>query len=172
MSKQFRLSSIAITLLISLFIIAKLALASENPAVERTRQQVDMLDTLYKTTIVLITDKYVSDPSKYSGASAAKALFSTMEENGFHEVRLVGLTDILINPNVNKPNDSFEEEAKRKLTSGEASHEEVVTIDGKRYLRKATPVPVVLEKCAMCHANFKNNDGIIGALSYTVPIIE
>lgn len=60
----------------------------------------------------------------------------------------------------------------RKLTSGEASHEEVVIIDCKRYLRKATPVPVVLEKCVICHANFKNNDGIIRTLSYTDPIIE
>ena len=131
-----------------------------------------MLDTLYKTAIVLITDKYVTDPSKFSGASAAKALFDTMKENGFHEVRLVGLTDVLINPNINKPKDAFEEEAKKKLTGGEATHEEVVTIEGKRYLRKATPVPVVLEKCAMCHANFKDNDGIIGTLAYTVPIIE
>ena len=67
---------------------------------------------------------------------------------------------------------SDEEEAKKKLTSGEATHEEVVTVDGKRYLRKATPVPVVLERCVMCRANFKDNDGIIGTLAYTVPLIE
>lgn len=157
---------------ITLVLIISIATASEDPAVTRTRQQVDMLDTLYKTAIVLITDKYVTDPSKFSGASAAKALFTTMKENGYHEVRLVGLTDVLINPSVNEPKDDFEQEAKKKLTSGEATHEEVVTIDGKQYLRKATPVPVVLEKCAMCHANFKDNKNVIGMLAYMVPLIK
>ena len=150
----------------------EIASAGEDPAVTRTRQQVEMLDLLYKSAIVLITDKYVTDPSKFSGASAAKALFDAMKDNGYHEVRLVGLTDLLINPSINQPKDAFEEEAKRKLTSGEATHEEVVTIDGKRYLRKATPVPVVLERCVMCHANFKGNDGVIGALVYSAPLIE
>jgi len=156
----------------ALMLIISSATAAEDPAVERTRHQVEMLDTLYKTAIVLITEQYVTDPSKFSGASAAKALFDTMKENGFHEVRLVGLTDVLINPSVNKPKDAFEEEAKKKLTSGEAKYQEVVTVDGKRYLRKATPVPVVLERCVMCHANFKDNDGVIGTLAYTVPLIE
>ena len=172
MTKRNRFFVLFLAFSMALVLIVEIATASEDPAVLRTRQQVEMLDTLYKTAIVLITDKYVTDPSKFSGASAAKALFDTMKENGYHEVRLVGLTDTLINPSVNKPMDAFEEEAKRKLTSGEPTHEEVVTIEGKRYLRKATPVPVVLEKCAMCHANFKDNDGIIGTLSYTVPLVE
>ena len=145
---------------------------AEDPAVTRTRQQIHMLDTLYKTAVVLITDKYVTDPSKFSGASAAGALFQTMKDNGFHEVRLVGLTDVLINPAVNKPQDAFEEEAKHKLLSGEASHEEVATVDGKRYLRKATAVPVVMERCVMCHANFAGVEGAIGSLVYKVPLIE
>lgn len=148
------------------------AVATDDPAVNRTSQQVDMLDTLYKSAIVLITDKYVTDPSKFSGASAAKVLFDAMKEGGYHEVRLVGISDVLINPDINKPKDDFEKEAKKQLLSGVSSYEEVVTIDGKRYLRKATPVPVVLEKCAMCHASFKDNDGIIGSLMYTVPLIE
>lgn len=161
--------------LFSLFIVTctiVTAKASDDPAVQRTSQQVDMLDTLYKSAIVLITDKYVTDPSKFSGASAAKALFDAMKDGGYHEVRLVGLTDILINPAINKPNDDFEKDAKKQLLSGASNFEKVVTIDNIRYLRKATPVPVVLEKCAMCHANFKNNDGIIGSLMYKVPLIE
>ncbi len=152
--------------------IANIATAAEDPSVLRTRQQIEMLDDLYKTAIVLITDKYVTDPSKFSGASAAKMIFDAMEQQGWHQVRLVGLTDVLVNPSTNKPKDAFEEEARNKLINGETTHEQVVTIDGKRYLRKAMPVPVVLEKCAMCHANFKGHDGIIGALSYTVPLIE
>ena len=172
MNKQNLFLTSSMVAALALVMIIETVTASDDPAIERTRQQIEMLDTLYKTAIVLITDKYVTDPSKFSGASAAKALFDTMEQNGFHNVRLVGLTDVLINPSLNKPKDAFEEEAKKKLTSGEATHEEVVTIDGKRYLRKATPVPVVLEKCAMCHANFKDNKGVIGTLSYTVPLVE
>ena len=172
MIKRSRLFTLFIVLSVATVLCLEVVIASDDPAVQRTRKQIEMLDTLYKTAIVVITDKYVTDPSKFSGASAAKVLFTTMEENGWHKVRLVGLTDTLINPSVNKPKDAFEEEAKKKLTSSEATHEEVVTIDGKRYLRKATPVPVVLEKCAMCHANFKDNDGIIGTLSYTVPLVK
>ena len=98
MIKRNRLHIIFTVLSLTLLVlIVSTAPASEDAAVSHTRDQVDMLDTLYKSTIVLITDKYVSDPSKYSGASAAKALFSTMKEKGFHEVRLVGLTDTLIN---------------------------------------------------------------------------
>ena len=152
--------------------ISVAAIASDDPVVNRTSQQVDMLDALYKTAIVVITDKYVTDPTKFSGASAAKVLFDAMKDGGYHEVRLVGMTDELINPTINKPQDDFEKEAKKQLLSGASNYEEVVTIEGKRYLRKATPVPVVLEKCAMCHANFKDNDGIIGSLMYTVPLIE
>ena len=157
---------------LSLVFLHDVVTADEDPAVARTRHQVEMLDTLYKTAIVLITDKYVTDPSKFSGASAAKAIFDTMNEHGYHEVRLVGLTDVLVNPGINKPKDAFEEQAKQKILSGEATHEEVVTIEYKRYLRKATAVPVVLERCVMCHANFKGNEGAIGSLMYTVPLIE
>ena len=156
----------------SLVLMNEVATAAEDPAVTRTRHQVEMLDTLYKTAIVLITDKYVTDPSKFSGASAAKAIFDTMNEHGYHEVRLVGLTDVMVNPGINKPKDAFEEEAKQKILSGEATHEDVVTIEDKRYLRKATAVPVVLERCVMCHGNFKGNEGAIGSLMYTVPLIE
>ncbi len=162
------LASIGLSLVLAHDAIA----ADEDPAVTRTRQNIEMLDTLYKTAIVLITDKYVTDPSKFSGASAAKEIFDAMKEAGHHEVRLVGLTDVLVNPGVNAPKDAFEEAAKEKILGGAATHEEVATIEDRRYLRKATAVPVVLERCVMCHANFKGNDGAIGSLMYTVPLIE
>ncbi len=162
----------ALLISISMTLVLMVDAIAEDPAVSRTRDQVYMLDTLYKTAVVLITDKYVSDPSVFSAASAAGALFQTMKDNGFHEVRLIGLTDVLINPAVNNPMDAFEEEVKHKLLSGEATHEEVVTIDGKRYLRKATAVPVVMERCVMCHANFAGVEGAIGSLVYKVPLIE
>ncbi len=145
--------------------------AAEDPAVTRTRQQTLMLDDLYKTVIVLVTEHYVKDPSVLSAASAGKALFAAMSDKGWHDVRLVGFTDVITNPE-NKPMDKFEQTAKEKLLAGEGSYEEVITKDGKRYLRFATPIPVVMEKCVMCHANFKGNKGNIGSLAYTMPIIE
>ena len=156
---------------LALAFLAGPAMAADDAAVERTRQQVRMLDDLYKTAVVLITEHYVEDPSTLSAASAAKALFAAMKEKGWHDVRLVGLTDVIINPE-NKPIDEFEEAAKEKLLAGEAGHEQVVEEDGKTYLRMATPLPVVMEKCVMCHANFKDNEGNIGTLSYTVPLVD
>lgn len=145
--------------------------SSKDAAVTRTRQQVLMLDDLYKTAIVLITEHYVKDPATLSAASAGKAIFAAMKQKGWHEVRLVGFTDVLFNQE-NKPADAFEQAAKKSLVSGKATHEEVVTKDGKRYLRMATAVPVVMEKCTMCHANFKDNKNVIGALAYTVPLVQ
>ena len=60
-----------------------------------------------------------------------------------------------------------------KLKGGEAYYDQVVRKDGKRYLRAATPIPVVLDKCIMCHDNYKaakEKGQIIGSLSYTLPI--
>jgi hypothetical protein len=33
-------------------------------------------------------------------------------------------------------------------------------------------VPVVIEKCVMCHSNFKGKAGAIGALSYKMTMSE
>ncbi len=151
---------------------ASIKSSKEDPAISRTREQVKMLDDLYKTAVVLITEHYVTDPSILSAASAAKALFAAMKKKGWHDVRLVGLTDILNNPGENAPKDAFEKQAKKLLLAGESSHEQVINKNGKRYLRMATAVPVVMKKCIMCHANFEGNDGAIGTLSYTVPVIE
>ncbi|MGH8511381.1 MAG: c-type heme family protein [Gammaproteobacteria bacterium] len=150
---------------------AEKASDSKDAAVERTRQQVKMLDDLYKTVVVLITEHYVKDPSILPAATASKALFAEMKKKGWHEVRLLGLTDVLINQE-NKPGDAFEQAAATKLLAGDSAREEVVEKSGNRYLRVATGVPVVMEKCIMCHANFKGNKGNIGALSYTVPMVE
>lgn len=146
--------------------------SKEDPAITRTRQQVKMLDDLYKTAVVLITEHYVADPATLSAASAAKALFAAMKKNGWHDVRLLGFTDVLFNATDNLPKDAFEKKAKEHLLAGKSSHEAVVTKNGKRFLRVATSVPVVMEKCIMCHANFKGVEGPIGSLSYTVPMVE
>ena len=72
----------------------------------------------------------------------------------------------------NWPRDDFEKQAVKALLSGDSWHEEIVERDDKRYLRAATPVPVVLEKCVMCHDHYKDvpQGQAIGALSYTLEI--
>lgn len=144
----------------------------KKAAVARTRKQILMLDDLYKTAVVLITEHYVNDPSTLSAATASKALFAAMKEKGWHDARLIGFTDALTNPDENAPQDDFERNAKTNILQGATSHERVVTKGGKDYLRMATAVPVVMEKCVMCHANFKGKKGAIGAIGYTVPLIE
>jgi hypothetical protein len=43
---------------------------------------------------------------------------------------------------------------------------------GTRYLLAATPLPVLLEKCTLCHPHYaETKEGApIGALSYTIPM--
>ena len=47
-----------------------------------------------------------------------------------------------------------------------------LVIDGKPQLRAMTAIPVVMEKCVMCHAHYKSvkKGAAIGALTYTLPI--
>ncbi len=145
--------------------------AAKDPAVARTRDQVLMLDDLYKTVIVLVTQHYVTSPAIVSAATAGKLIFAEMKTKGWHDIRLLGFTDQITNPE-NKPADAFEKAAKKSLLAGQATYEEVVSEGGKQYLRMATAVPVVMEKCVMCHSNFKDNKGVIGSLSYKVPLVQ
>jgi hypothetical protein len=145
--------------------------ASPDARLERTRQQVKMLDDLYKTTVVLVTEHYVITAKTLSAATAAKALFSEMDKKGWHQVRLVGLTNKLFKQE-NAPADAFEKAAAARLLAGDASHEAVVTENGKQYLRYATPIPVVMEKCVMCHPSWKGEKGNVGSLMYKVPMID
>lgn len=145
--------------------------ARPDAAVARTRKTVRMLDDLYKTTVVLVTEHYVNEDSDLPAGTAAIALFTAMKEKGWHEVRLLDATGDPINSD-NSPRDEFERKAIRQLKSGKTYLDEVVARDGKRYLRAATPIPVVLEKCTMCHEHYKDakKGEPIGALSYTLPI--
>jgi hypothetical protein len=144
----------------------------DKAAIARTRQQVLMLDDLYKTAVVAITEHYVKDPSTLSAASAAKVLFAAMKAKGWHDARLLGFTNVLFNPSENKPKDDFERAAKQKILAGAANYEAVETQGGKQIFRMATAVPVVMEKCVMCHADFKGVKGAIGAISYSLPLVQ
>ena len=161
---------------LTLFAAAAWSMAADkpiksDPALERARREVKMLDDLYKTAVVLITDKYVEDGASAPAGVAAKAIFATMKKNGWHEARLVDATGKPANED-NAPSDDFEKEAIKQLKAGKPYYEQVVTQDGVRHLRAATIVPVVLEKCAICHAHYKDakKGEAIGAIAYKLKI--
>jgi hypothetical protein len=145
--------------------------AESDPALERTRKQVRMLDDLYKSAIVLITEKYVNSDNDLPAGSAFKALFGAMKKKGWHEVRLVDATGEPIKE-ANAPADDFEKEAIKQLLDGKPGYEKVVQKGGERYLRSATVIPVVMRKCTMCHPHYDEAKPgqAIGALSYTLLI--
>ena len=144
---------------------------SGDAAVARARKQVLMLDDLYKTAVVLITDKYVHKETDLSAGSAAQALFDAMRKKGHHDIRLLDATGSPYDDD-NAPRDDFEKEAIRRLKSGEATVERVEKREGGRVLRMATPIPVVLDKCILCHEAYKSakKGEAIGALSYTLRV--
>lgn len=169
--------SVAVTGLLCLVFVAtwRAAQAAEDakqgPAVERTRKTVRMLDDIYKSAVVLITEHYVNDTDDLPAGSAAIALFDAVKKKGWHEVRLLDATGKPIEDK-NSPQDAFEKKAVEKLLAGETWYDEVIEKDGKPMLRAATPIPVVLQKCVMCHDHYADvkPGQPIGALSYTIPI--
>ncbi len=164
---------------LSLFVLGGLAAVAvagdqgkkDDPAVQRTRKTVRMLDDIYKTAVVLITKHYVNDESDLPAGSAAIALFAAIKDKGWHEVRLLDATGEPMEE-ANSPRDEFEKNAIAALKGGKNYYEQVVVKNGRRYLRAATPLPVVMKKCTMCHPHYENykKGQPIGALSYTLPI--
>ncbi|MEZ6131228.1 MAG: DUF3365 domain-containing protein [Planctomycetaceae bacterium] len=143
----------------------------EKAAVERSRKTVKTLDNIFKQTIVLITDKYVHDEDDFAAGSAAVLLFKNISKSGDNKVRLIDATGDPYEPE-NVAKDDFEKAGIKRLKSGAESHEQIVTKEGKPYLRAMTPVPVVMQKCVMCHAHYADakKGEPIGAISYSVPI--
>lgn len=147
------------------------AKAEADPAVERARQQIRMLDDIYKTAVVAITDKYVHKETDLPAATVAMSLFEAMKKKGWHDSRLIDATgEPYLEKNV--ANDEFEKAAVKALKGGKDYYEQLITVDGKPRLRAATPVPVVMKKCTMCHENYKTvKEGVpVGVLTYNVPV--
>ncbi len=140
-------------------------------AVNRTRETVKMLDDIYKTAVVLITDKYVHDEDDFPAGSAAIALFDAINKKGWHNVRLLDVTGQPYDKK-NVAKDDFEKRAVAKIQHGESYFEEVGSGEKGPELRAMTAVPVVLAKCVMCHPHYKDVPAgqAIGAISYRLPI--
>jgi hypothetical protein len=139
-----------------------------DPAVERARRQVKMLDDLYKTTIVFITNTYVDTDKDVAAGEIARDLFAAMREKGWHDARLLDATGHPTNDE-NVAKSSFEKAAVKKILAGETYVDEITTEKGKQYLQAATVVPVVNAKCIVCHPGWKVGQ-VIGAVSYKLPI--
>lgn len=151
--------------------IKKTDTANSDPELKRAQREVRMLDDIYKNGIVAITTHYVNDEEMIPAGTAFKMIFAAAEKNGWHKVRLVDATGEPINE-VNSPEDKFEHSAMKQLVAGESWVEEVETRQGTKHLRVATAIPVVMEKCVMCHGHYEDvpKGQAIGALTYTLPL--
>ncbi len=139
-----------------------------DPAVERAREQVKMLDDLYKTAVVSVTKTYVNKQEDRPAIMIAKDVFSVMQKKGWHSARLVDATGEPLNE-LNAPRTEFEKEAARRIRSGETYLDRVVGEGKGRRLLAATAVPVVMKECAVCHGDRKVGD-VLGFLRHDVPI--
>jgi len=145
--------------------------AVDKAAVQRARETTQMLDDIYKRIVVLVTDKYVHDEDDFAAGSAAVELFRQVSEGDDQKVRLIDVTGDPYEPE-NVAKSDFEKLGVKKLKGGAAVYDEVFVEDGKPYLRTLTAVPVVHERCVMCHSHYADakKGEPIGALSYIVPI--
>jgi hypothetical protein len=139
----------------------------DKAALDRTREQVKMLDDLYKTAVVSITNSYVEGQSSVPAAMVAKDIFAAMKQKGYHSARLIDATGKPKNK-ANVAKTDFEKKAVAEMKAGKAYYEEVAEVDGKPVLRAATIVPVVLKQCAVCHG--KKEGTLLGAIVYELPI--
>jgi len=170
-----KLLCIAVPLLALMAVTAPVSAGEKNESkdVKRARREVKMLDDVYKTAIVLITNHYVNTEEDTGAGPAAQLLFKAMKKKGWHDIRLLDASGEPIKK-ANLPADAFEKAAIKQLKQGKDWYEEVVETNGKRYYRAATPVPVVVKKCIMCHPNYADvkPGAAIGSLSYTLPLAD
>ncbi len=134
-----------------------------DPALERTREQVKMLDELYKNAVVSITNKYDGPPA----IKVAKEVFAAMEKSGWHKAKLV---DASGNPQneANLPRTDFEKRAALAMQAGKLYFEEIEGKGPERKLYAATVVPAVTKKCATCHGVKKGD--LLGFIRYEISV--
>lgn len=140
----------------------------DDAAVERTRDNVRMLDDAYKGFVVHITATYVKAQERTPAATVAKKVFKHVADKGWGVTRLIDATGTPVNRK-NVAQTDFEKRAVHELKAGKTYYDEVGVKDGKPVLRAATAVPVVMKECIACHADRKEGD-LLGALVYELPI--
>jgi hypothetical protein len=142
--------------------------ATADPALERTREQVKMLDALYKNAVVSITKRYNVVQDKQPAIMVAEDVFAAMRKAGWHSAKLVDATGEPMN-DANVPKTDFEKDAARAMNSGQTYLDRVVGTGNNRRLLAATVVPSVMQKCSDCHTNRKVGE-VLGFIRYDLPI--
>lgn len=135
--------------------------------VERARQQVKMLDDLYKTAVVGITKVYVDKQDDTPAAAVAKELFAAMHKKGYHNARLVDASGKPKSKD-NVAVTEFEKKAVAAMKDGKPFIEECAEVDGKKVYRAATIVPAVMKQCVQCHGGKEGN--LLGTIVYELEI--
>lgn len=166
-----RAATAAVVLGAGLFLAAYAAAAAgppgaqdkADPALDRARAQVLMLDDLFKVAVVDITNRYDGPPA----ARVAKTIFEAASEKGYFDARLLDATGSPLNES-NVANDDFEKQAAEAMNEGKTYFEQVVGEGADRRLRAATIVPAVLKKCASCHGVEQGD--LLGFISYDMPV--
>jgi hypothetical protein len=136
-------------------------------ALERTREQIKMLDDLYKNAVVAITNTYTEKQGDTPAAEVAKQVFEAMHKKGWHTARLVDVTGKPKNKE-NVAKTDFEKKAATEIAAGKGYLEEVGEADGKPVLRAATVVPALMKQCVACHGGKQGR--ALGTIVYEVPI--
>lgn len=139
----------------------------EAAAVGRARDQVKMLDDLYKTAVVGITMTYVEKQGDVPAAAVAAKLFEAMKAKGYHSARLLDATGHPKNKE-NVAKSDFEKKAVEEIKGGKTYIEEIGEKDGKPIFRAATVVPAVLKHCSNCHGGKEGR--VLGTIVYELPI--
>jgi hypothetical protein len=141
--------------------------AVDAAALNRAREEVKLMDDLYKLWIVNVTATYVKARERTPAATVAKRVFAELAKSG-RTTRLLDATGEPINKD-NVAKTAFEKKAIAELRKGKTTYEEVGEVKGKPVLRVATAIPVVLGSCINCHPGLKEGQ-LIGALAYELPI--
>jgi hypothetical protein len=149
-------------------IMDELYKAVKNLELEHARKTVRMLDDVYKTYIVLITEEYVDDPSVLPAATLSKRVFKSMNKKGWYKTRLLDATGTPFNPE-NNPRDAFERDAINAMISGRTYFEKIEKIDGKDHLRAVTSVHAVMKGCISCHPSSRVGD-LLGGIAYNIAL--
>lgn len=167
-----RWAALACSGIVAAIVVASGAFAGDDAradtAVDRAREQVKMLDDLYKTAVVSITKRYVGEQDKQPAIMVAQDVFGAMKKNGWHSAKLVDATGEPLNE-ANAPRTDFEKEAARAMNAGKPYIDRVVGEGKDRHLLAATVVPVVMKRCADCHSHKKVGE-VLGFIRYDVPI--
>lgn len=139
-----------------------------DPALERTREEVKMLDDLYKNAVVSITTRYVEAQDDQPAIRVAQDVFNAMQKQGWHSAKLIDATGDPLD-DANAPKTDFEKDAAKAINDGKTYIDRVVGEGDNRRLLAATAVPVVMKKCAVCHHD-KEVGSVLGFIRYDVPI--